>query len=407
MKAFSIGRFPLGPLFISLLASTLWAQSAVPVSTQITFVGTYTSDGRYLSGAQMYRWHQSLMENACAGTRPAEVPGFVNLHPREASIENYQPPVHAQKPAKGQSVWAGFRDNLITFAYGHEKLLVAPHQLAVDSHGRVIVSDPAASSVHILDGVHSFRLLTGPNRRLFKPAGIAVDSADNIYIADSERGLVAVYAPTGRFLHYIGKLGDESLFHYPTGIAIDGERLYVLDSERHALFIMDLAGHVIRRIGRYSGSDVVIDFEYPSAIVTRNQRLVILDLGGSRLSVLDLDGNLEKQFQIAPVFRHGMFDDLGLALDPAGNTYVSNLVNASVRMYSPAGDFIGTLGTENTHFSAPTAIWIGAGKLYVSDQRNRRIDVFQMGAPAAGSDLSAKQQSPPSPSHPSTVALGY
>ena len=411
MKAFSVGRLPLGPLLISLLASMLWAQDPPPTATQITFLGTYTSEGRYLSAAEMNRWHQTMIENEHVGTRPDEVPSFVNLHPREASIENYQPPVHARRPAKGQSAWANLRDNLVTFAYGHEKLLVAPHQIAVDSHGRVIVSDPAATSVHVLDGEHSFRLLTGPKHRLVKPEGIAVDAADNIYIADSERGLVAVYDPAGRFLRYLGKLGDESLFHYPTGIAINSDRLYVLDSERHALFIMDLNGHVLRRIGRYSGNDVVVEFEFPSAIVAANQQLAILDNGGSRISVLDLDGNPRKQFQIAQVFRHGMIEDMGLAADSAGNIYVSNLVNASIRTYSPSGDFIGTLGSESTHFSAPTSIWISGGKLYVSDGGNRRVEVYQMTSSNSPEVLSAQHRIAPqaSQSQPnsSAAAPGY
>jgi len=408
MRAFSVGRFPLGPLFITLFASTLWAQIVAPI--QITFLGTYTPDGRYLSAAQMNRWHQAMMESEYTGTRPDEVPAFVDLHPREESIENYQPPVRARKPAKGQSAWSNIRDNLITFAYGHEKLLVSPQQLAVDSRGRVIVSDPAASSVHILDGVNSFRLLTGPNRRLVKPAGIAVDSVDNIYIADSERGLVAVYDPAGRFLRYLGKLGDESLFHYPTGIAINGERLYVLDSERHALFILDLQGHVLRRIGRYQGSDVIVDLDYPCAIVAQGEQLAILDAGGSRINLLDLDGNLQKQFRIAPVFRHGIFDDLGLAFDPGGNICVSNLVNASIRVYSPSGDFIGALPTESTHFSTPKSIWIGVGKLYVSDQINRRLDVFQLAAPSPdvlAAEHQTRSQTVPSHPNPSAAVPGY
>ena len=406
MKAFSVGRFPLGPFFISLLVSTLWAQSAPSVSTHITFLGTYTSEGRYLSAAQMNRWHQAMMESEFGGVRPAEVPAFVNLHPQEASIENYQPPGHAQKPAKGHSVFAGLRDNLITFAYGHEKLLVSPHQLAVDSHGRVIVSDPGASSVHVLDGLHSFRLLTGPNRRIVKPAGIAIDSADNIYIADSERGLVAVFDRAGTFLRYFGRLGDESLFHYPTGIAIHGERLYVLDSERHAVFIMDLDGHVLRRIGRYNRNDVVIDLEYPSALAANSQQLAILDAGGSRLSLLDLDGNLQKQFQIAPVFRHGLIDDMGLALDEAGNTYVSNLVSATVRVYSPAGDFFGGLTSDRaqaSHFNSPTSIWIGCGRLYVSDRENRRIEIYDMTI-SANPEMRLTQHRP---EQQPTAAVGY
>lgn len=420
MKALSVGRFPLGTLFISLFSCLLWAQNppgnavasqateSGPVA-QITFVGTYTPDGAYLSATQMKRWHRAMVDSEPGGTRPDEVPAFVDLHPREASIENFQPPAHARKPAKGQSAWANLRDNLITFAYGHEKLLVAPHQLAVDSHGRVIVSDPAATSVHILDGVNSFRLLTGADRRLIKPAGIAVDSADNIYIADPERALVVVYDRAGHFLRDIGKLGNETLFYRPIAIAICDENLYVLDSDRHALFVMDLQGHVLRRVGRSKGNDVIVDFDFPSAIVKGNQQLVVLDAGGSRISMLELNGNLQKQQSIAPVFRYGVFDDLGLACDPAGNIYISNLVKAGIRVYDSAGSFVGTLETGNAPFRAPASIWIGAGKLYVSDQGNRRIDVYGMHVPSTTNILAAKHgaATAPSASPHTSSGVGY
>jgi sugar lactone lactonase YvrE len=99
------------------------------------------------------------------------------------------------KPISGPSRLAAFRDDIITFAYGHEKYLIAPQHLTTDSKGRVIVSDPAAAAVHVFDGRASFRIAGGPRRRLQAPNGIAVDSRDNIYVADSQRGLIDVYVP--------------------------------------------------------------------------------------------------------------------------------------------------------------------------------------------------------------------
>ena len=152
---------------------------------------------------------------------PSEVPDFIDLHPRERVEENYEPPAHAVKPLKGKSPLALLRDDIVTLAYGRERILLAPHRVTVDSRGRILIVDPKIRAVHVLGGGNPFRIDGGPRRRLRLPNGIAVDAADNIYIADSERGLVLVYAPDGKFLRYIGKRGDESLFHYPTAIAID------------------------------------------------------------------------------------------------------------------------------------------------------------------------------------------
>lgn len=143
------------------------------------------------------------------------------------------------------------RDRVVTFVYGRERILQAPHRVMVDSRGRILMVDPDIRAVHVLGGGNSFRIEGGPRRRLRMPNGSAVDAADNIYIADSERGLVLVYAPDGTFLRYIGKCGDESLFYSPTAIAIDRNSgiLFLLDTPRHVLFVLDLAGNILKRIG--------------------------------------------------------------------------------------------------------------------------------------------------------------
>ena len=147
---------------------------------------------------------------------------------------------------------AALRDNIVTLVYGRERILLAPHHVTVDSRGRILIVDPDLHAVHVLGGHDSFRIAGGPHRRLLLPNGVAVDADDNIYIADSERGLVLVYAPDGKFLRYIGKRGDESLFHYPTAIAIDrgSGRLFLLDSPRHLLLVLDLEGNILKRVGR-------------------------------------------------------------------------------------------------------------------------------------------------------------
>src|SRR5262249_13740732 len=157
------------------------------------------------------RWENQAAEaesttNASEGLRPAEVPKFINLNPLEHPVENFEPSQHVKKAVRGHTQLGFFFDNMVTFAYGRERAFLTPEHIVTDSRGRVIVSDPGARAVHVLDGKNSIRIVAGPNRRLRKPAGIAVDAQDNIYVADSERGLVDVYNSQGQFLRYIGQI---------------------------------------------------------------------------------------------------------------------------------------------------------------------------------------------------------
>jgi DNA-binding beta-propeller fold protein YncE len=421
MKPFWVGRFPrgwfwmliiIGAVPISLsqsLAPRPIRDAAVPVcgprcenqpaalstAERIEYLGVYSPDGKFRTTARTDRDNlrgRASSSNFSPGwSRPSEVPASVNLHPRERVEENYEPPAHAMKPAKGQSLLASLRDNIVTFVYGRERVLLAPHHVTVDSRGRILIVDPDARAVHVLGDGDSFRIAGGPQRRLRLPNGIAMDAADNIYVADSERALVLVYAPEGKFLRYIGKRGDETLFHYPTAIAIDRNRgrLFVLDSPRHLMFVLDLEGNVLQRIGRlghaigrFSGDSIPLDLDYPTEIAIGNNELVVVDSGNSRVRVLDLRYQPVAQFSIPATPGPPMVDEVGLGVDVAGNIYVSATRDSQIRIYSRLGSLLssfGHAGTEIGEFNSPAGLWIdGTNRLYVADTNNSRVQVFQL-----------------------------
>lgn len=378
-------------VFVTLAFALFIATSAY--CQTFTYLGSYSADGKYQPMVPATHWYEPVSAPAAnpavkPTARPAEVPPSINMHPLEYTIENYQPPVRGKKVLKGQSRLASMRDSIVTFAYGRELALVAPHDVISDSTGRVILTDAATGAVHVLDGDNSFRIVAGKNRRLQTPSGLAVDAADNIYVADSEQGVVVVYDRSGNFLRYIGKFGEnETLFHYPTGIAIDRRtsRLYVLDTERHALFITDLEGKLIRRVGRYNTNDTVVDFNSPTAIAVGESELAIMDAAGSRLWITGLDGNPRTNFRFPTPLRQGIVDELGLAIDASDNIYISNGTGSNVQIYDrkgmPLGVF-GRVGPDPGEFERPTGLWIDASnRIFVADESTRRVQVFQLSTP--------------------------
>jgi DNA-binding beta-propeller fold protein YncE len=314
--------------------------------------------------------------------RPAEVPPWINLGSVERVIDDYEPPAHATKAARGQSLLGTLRDRAAALAYGHEAVLLAPTHITTDARQRLIISDPEIPAVHVLDaaGKNSFRIVGGPQHRLREPNGVAVDEAGNIYVADRKRGMILVYDANGDFLRYIGNFKGESMFAAPSGIAIDRKagHLFVLDSPMNELIVLDLEGNVLQRVG--NGRTRSIGFFRPTEIALGNDELLVLDGPGTRVQVFDLNCNFLRSFSIAGRLGPPVMREIGLSVDRSSYIYVSNLNGSQVSIYDPEGHLIGGGAEslfERAGLNGPGGTWIdSADRIYIADTRNSRVQVF-------------------------------
>ena len=289
------------------------------------------------------------------------------------------------------------RDAVVSFAYGRPRLLRTPQHLTTDSRLRVIVSDPGIPAVHVLDPKRntSFSILGGAGRRLQAPAGVAVDGKDNIYVADSQRGMVLVYDQYGKFLRYIGNVHGENAYQRPAGIAIDrkARHLYLADSPRHLVFMLDLEGNLLKLVGRQwdeTGKGELKrrknlgagEFNDPTEIAVGDHEVAVLDTAGTRVQIMDLECNLVGGFSVLSASAGKVDKARGLGIDQEGNIYVSYAGASEVRVYNREGGLLaafGQAGSRMGEFSAPRGLWIDAGnRLYVADTENVRVQLFQL-----------------------------
>ena len=133
-----------------------------------------------------------------------------------------------------------------------------PYGVAVDSKGRVIVTDPGLSGIHIFDPTqHKYKFVERKDKtkdNMLEPQCVAVDASDNIYVSDSKAGKIFVFEPSGKYKGVFGSLkGGEGFFKRPTGIAIDNEthEIYVTDTLRDKVYVLDSRGTVLRSIGQH------------------------------------------------------------------------------------------------------------------------------------------------------------
>jgi sugar lactone lactonase YvrE len=260
------------------------------------------------------------------------------------------------------------------------KLMSHPEKLTTDSRQRLIVTDPLASAVHIFDlaGKKYGRIRGGPEGPLHTPFGVAVDAEGQIYVTDPSQGMILVYSAKGKFQRYLGNAKAERFYDSPAGIAIDRKaaRIYVADARSHMVFMMDLRGKLLTRIGKRGGGDGPAEFRAPIDIAINDQEFVVLDRQNPRVQVFDLRGRFRAQFG------HDMSDVSGVALDQEGRIYVVAR-SGFVHVFDRDGQLLyrfGGMGDASGQFELPTGICIGSeNRFFVADAGNRRVQEFQFG----------------------------
>jgi streptogramin lyase len=103
---------------------------------------------------------------------------------------------------------------------------------------------------------------TGSNARLDHPQGITVDSAGNVYVADTANNTIRKITPVGLVSTLAGAAGQSgktdgtgsnARFNHPQAITVDGRgNLYVADTGNQTIRKVTPTGVVSTLIGRLS-----------------------------------------------------------------------------------------------------------------------------------------------------------
>src|ERR1035437_7954072 len=212
--------------------------------------------------------------------------------------------------------------------------LIAPFALAVDSSGNVYFAENGDSRIRKIDaksldistvvgnGTPGFSGdgSTATSAEMNSPTGLAVDSSGNLYIADSlnrrirkvaSGGSISTFAGNGTFSYSgDGAPAGKAQLNTPQGVAADSSgNLYVADTLNNVVRKVSLNG----TISNYAGN------------------------GGAGSSG---DGN--------PAIGAQLNGPQGLALDAAGNLFISDTLNAKVRKVSVANGAITTVAGSGT-----------------------------------------------------------
>ena len=241
--------------------------------------------------------------------------------------------------------------------------LYGPSGVAVDWAGNLYISDARNNRIRKVsngvittvagNGSQGFGGDNGPaaSAQLYSPAGVAVDSAGNLYIADSSNnrirevsnGVITTVAGSGTQ----GFSGDNGP---ATSARLSGPRAIAVDPAGN-LYIADYGNSRIRKVSNG----------------------VITEVAGNGFPTLSGDGGLATGAAVTPV---------GVAVDSAGNVYIADL-SGRVRKVSrqvittvagggaPVGDNGPATGAQ---LGRPEGVALdSAGNLYIADTENHRV----------------------------------
>lgn len=304
-----------------------------------------------------------------------------------------------------------------------------PTLMFIDPQGRVIGKHEGELPFEAFDPLVAQMLTEFDQRGLLAPAGTVLPIeelrepehalkfpgkvlafGDRLFIADTNHHRILEATLAGQVQRRFGS-GEPSLrdgakeaaaFQQPQGLATDGRRLYVADTENHAIRAIDLATGDVRTVagtGKQAaglsegGPGKETDLSSPWDLALDGTRLFIAMAGTHQVWVCDLPSN-----QVAPFAgtgREGLQDgpraqawfaqSSGLAL-AGGHLYVADSEVSAVRDIDLDTGIVSTLVGEGlfvfgdqdgrgdaVRLQHPLGIAAHGGMLYVADSYNNKI----------------------------------
>lgn len=251
---------------------------------------------------------------------------------------------------------------------------------------RLYIADSRGGQVVIADLKNKKMSRFTPDQGSFSsPFNVVVDRQENLYVSDAGGKSVSCFRKTGERLWAVS--GD---LERPTGLALDEERkiLYVADTSRvmydtHRVFAYDLQGHRLRQVGGSRGSDPG-EFNFPLYLaVDKAGNLYVSDTMNFRIQVFDKDGQFLRQYG-EQGDSPGTFARMkGLAFDGFGNLYSVDGQNAVVQLFNPEFQplmYFGGRTNALEFFDIPSCISIDPkiNRIYVCNEQNARINVYDL-----------------------------
>jgi len=314
--------------------------------------------------------------------------------------------------------------------------LYYPVSPAVDSAGNLYIADSYNQRVRKVDSTQTINTVAGNGSTnqttlvngtstgitLYNPLGIVGDPSGNIFVANENdhavqelvisSSLVNIFAGTGTGgYNGDGIPANTAELYYPAGVARDSAgNIYIADQYNHIIRKVDTAGNISTVAGTpgaagYGGDGgpaTTANLYYPSGVaVDSNNNLYIADTdnhiirkvsGGTITTVAGTPQTAGYGGDGGPATSAKLYYPTDMKVDSAGNVYIADQYNHRIRRVSAASGNISTvagngtggfsgdgIATQNSIYY-PLGVWLDANdNLFLADASNHRIRMVDGG----------------------------
>jgi len=216
--------------------------------------------------------------------------------------------------------------------------------------------------------------------QLAEPYGMAVDSKNNLYVADQKVGAIFIFNTETREVELI-KNKVHAHFVRIIGLAMDdNDRLFVSDPGLHHILVFN---------ANHKAEDLITEgLSEPGgmAIDKENRLLYVSDVELDQVLVYDADSykllrRIGTTGHSHELTTPGDFaKPTAVAVDKDGNLYVCDTLNNRIEIFDADGKFISTFGKAGDgpgYFARPKGVAIDSDNhIWVADGQTDRVQVF-------------------------------
>ena len=173
--------------------------------------------------------------------------------------------------------------------------------------------------------------------QLSGPAGVKLDAAGNIYVADTNNNRIEKYDPQGNYLASAGGYTSDVSMNQPWSMAVAADgTVFVADTWNHKILKLDKDMKMVKEWGSggqaNAGDDPMKLFGPRDIAITSTGNVLVADTGNSRIIEYSQDGDFVRQFGgKASETDSGPFKEpVGVAAAPNGDIFVADFWNQRI-----------------------------------------------------------------------------
>ena len=259
----------------------------------------------------------------------------------------------------------------------------SPRGIAIDSAGNIFVADTNNGRIEKFSPGGVFITSIGTSGKghgqFGEPNGLAVDRFGNIYVAEASNHRVQKFAPDGTFM--AEWRGPDSGFYGPRSVAIGPDcAVYVLDQGRTRIVKFSPDGRALITWGSAGSGDGQFADHTSVAVDPTSNKVYVADPRNSRIQVFDSDGKFLAKWSVPEWGQPAGFEDLAID-SQRGRLYASSAHMNSILVFDLQGNRTGTLTpSPPDKMDGPSALALAKDKLFVLNTDSARVSVIPLPA---------------------------